>query len=344
MNDKKDVTVYDIAKEAGVSVATVSRVLNDSAPVRAKTKEKVVAVMEKHNFQPNALARSLSKKKTKTIGFILPDITNPFFSEVYVKAEKAALDLEYSMFLSNAMNDYDIESLYLKTLVEKQVDGIIFMGGRVNDTKTKDKYAEEMKQVIKKTPVVIINGQMEGVDCYSVRTNEAKSILKSLNYLISLGHQEIALVGGISGINSTDIKFETFKKYKDELGLRTQPDWFIKSGYSIEAGYKAFDQLLASDNFPSAVIAVNDFVGIGIIEAAKENKVNIPEELSVIGFDNIYLTKIINPNLTSLSHNYDQLAKKAVAIIDGVNNNKKFEKEIILDTELVIRESCAAAK
>lgn len=340
MRDINKITVYDIADEAGVSVSTVSRVLNDSAPVRKKTRDRVTKVMEKYNFQPNALARSLSKKQTKTIGFILPDITNPFFSEVYVKAEKAALDLGFSMFLSNAMNDSEVESLHLKTLVEKQVDGIIFMGGRANDTKTDTKYAEEMKLIMKKTPVVMINGEMDGVDCYKVKTDEAAGFMKGLEYLVSLGHREIALVGGINGITSTDIKLDTFKQNIDFLQIETRPEWIIVSGYSIEGGFEAVERLLLCDKLPTAVIAINDFVAIGVIKAAKAKGLKIPEEISVIGFDNIYLTTLVNPPVTTVSHNYEELAVQAVNIIDGLNNSQSYKKEHILDSKLIVRKSC----
>lgn len=339
MKDENSITVYDIADEAGVSVSTVSRVLNNSAPVKEKTRARVIKVMDKYNFQPNALARSLSKKRTKTIGFILPDITNPFFSEVYVKAERAALDLGYSIFLSNTMNDSEVESIYLKTLVEKQVDGIIFMGGRVNETRTDVRFAEEMKVIMKKTPIVMINGEMEGVDCYRVKTDEADGFRKGLNYLLSLGHKEIALVGGIKGITSTDIKLDIFGQYVESAQIATKEEWIIESGYSIEGGYEAFKRLLSLVDLPTAIIAINDFIAIGIIKAAKEMGLQIPQEVSIIGFDNIYLTTIVLPAITTISHNYQELAAKAVHIIDGVNNNQVYEKEHFFDSELIIRES-----
>src|SRR5690606_17453581 len=139
-----NITIYDIAREADVSVATVSRVLNDTAPVKASTRERIMAIIEKHQFQPNALARSLLKKETGTIAVVLPDITNPFFPEVFWGAENEARDKGYTFFLCNTAGDYSRESEYLTILREKRVDGIIFIGGRINLLQCPEPLAQEL--------------------------------------------------------------------------------------------------------------------------------------------------------------------------------------------------------
>ena len=148
--ERKTFTIYDIAEATNVSPATVSRVLNGNYPVSKKTKEKVLAKIQEVNFQPNSIARSLSKKETKMMGLILPDITNPFFSSFCMELEKYARKKGYTIFLCNSMNDSEMESVYLKILSERQVEGIIMMGGRINKSLTVAEEAAEVMEVLKK--------------------------------------------------------------------------------------------------------------------------------------------------------------------------------------------------
>lgn len=330
----------DIAKEANVSVATVSRLINENGPVSEETRKKVQAVIDKHNFKPNGLARSLSTKKTKMIGFLIPDITNNFFAQLCLEVERYALDLGYNVFLCNTMNDDKLESLYLEKLVERQVDGIILAGGRVNQTITDPKYVVEMRKTLSYIPVVMINGKMDGMKSYKICSDEYNAIFKITQYLINLGHRKIGLIGGISGITSFDIKKKAFIQAKDEMDFLCEDQWIIESNYSIEGGIQSMSQLLQNTQLPSAIIAINDLVAIGAIKVCDQQGVRIPEDLSIIGFDNIDLSKVIKPALTTMAHPYGELGKRAMQnvhkLVDGVVPGG----DVLLDMELIIRESC----
>lgn len=344
MSDK-NITIYDIAEEAQVSPSTVSRVLTGSANVSRVKKDKIEKLISKYNFQPNALARSLIKKETKTIGFILPDITNPFFSTVFLEAEKQALNMGYTMILCNSMNDNilnvtNIESLYLKTLSEKQVDGIIFMGGRINESKTNEEYAKEINEILQKIPIVMINGKMTGVDCIKVRTNEKEGIHNLVKYLHELGHQKIGFIGGIKGITSADDKIKAFTKAIDQFGITCKKEWIINSCFSIEDGYASMEQLLKNDDLPTAIMAVNDFVAIGAIRAAETNGKKVPEDISITGFDGVYLTDIIRPKITTVSQNCAVLGATAMDVMLAILRGKKYKKETIIKSNLLIKDSC----
>lgn len=336
----KIITVYDIAKEAGVSPSTVSRVLNGSAPVREDTEKKVRKIIKKYNFKPNALARSLYKKKSNMLGFILPDITSPFFASIFLEAEKRALELGYTALLCNSMNNEELESQYLKILVEKQVDGIVFMGGRINDTHTNQKYADEMNEIVQRIPVVMVNGRMTGVDCYRVRTNERKGIVELVNYLVELGHRNIGLIGGIPGITSTDIKVKAFKQQLKRHNLNFNDEWVIHGGFSIDSGVESMEALLNKQQLPSAVMCINDFVAIGAIKKAKAKGYKVPEDISVTGFDNIYLSEVFTPGITTVVQTGLGLGTKAVDIILKVINEEKVKKDSVIETSLVVRGSC----
>lgn len=345
----KALTVYDIAEEAGVSPATVSRVLTGNANVSPKKREKIQAIIDKYNFKPNALARSLIKKESKMIGMILPDITNPFFASVFLEAEKYAVSLGYTILLCNSMNDNfmnmnHLESLYLKTLVEKQVDGIIMMGGRINDSKTVKEYADEVLEIMEKVPVVMINGKMAGVDCYKVNADEKHGIEQLIDYLYRLGHRRIGFVGGMQGITSNDIKIKAFLSTIKEYDILCKKEWILNGTFSIESGAECMNKLLCSRDLPTAVLAVNDFEAVGALKAAKKRGFKVPDDISITGFDDSYVSDIVAPAITTVSQNNSELGRTAVDIILKVSNGEKVKKDYTIATNLVIRDSCSPVK
>lgn len=337
----KTITIYDIAKEAGVSPATVSRVLTGNAQVKEEKKAKVLEIIEKYNFQPNALARSLFKKKSMMIGFILPDITNPFFSTVYLETEKVALNHGYSMILCDSMNNSKIESMHLKTLAEKQVDSIVFMGGRVNSVKTNPSFAKELQALAEKIPLVIVNGKMTGVDCYKVVADEAQGMEMLVDYLVELGHRDIAIIGGVNTITSTKIKHKAYEKAIKRHGIKINKEWMITDEFSIESGIRNMNTILNSSKLPTAVIGINDLVAIGALKALRASKIKVPKQISVTGFDGTYLADLGNPQLTTVYQNYEIMGKEIVDTIMKAMTNQKVEKEKIISTKLILRDSCS---
>lgn len=343
---KKATTVYDIAKEAGVSPATVSRVLTGNANVSDEKREKIQSIIGKYGFKPNALARSLTKKESRMIGFILPDIGNPFFASVFLEAEKYAVTLGYTILLCNFMNDNynnitNLESLFLKTLVEKQVDGIILMGGRINETDTIREQADEISEILGIMPVVMINGSMSGVDCYKVIADEKDGVIQLIDYLYRLGHRKIGFIGGKQGVTSHDIKIEAFMSIVKEYGITCKKEWIINGSFSIETGAECMNELLSSRDLPTAVMAVNDFVAVGALNAAKKRGFKIPEDISITGFDDAYITDIVTPTITTVNQNYTELGKIPIDIISKASCGEKLKKENIVKTKLVIKDSCS---
>jgi len=337
----KDITIYDIAEEAGVSPATVSRVLTGSAKVKEDKKERILEIIKKHSFKPNAVARSLFTKKSLMIGFILPDITNTFFSTVFLEAQKAALKLGYVMILCNSMNNSDVESIHLKTLAENQVDAIIFMGGRVNIVKTNPDYASELQMIARKIPLMIINGKMTGVDCYKVVTDEEEGITLVVDYLVKLGHQDIAILGGIAEITSTSIKHKSYAKALKKHGIKLDKGFIVTEDFSIESGARGMDKLLKGKRVPTAVICINDLVAIGAIRAIKAAGLEVPRDISVTGFDGTYISELVSPQLTTVYQNYEEIGEAVVDTIIGVINGMELPKEKVIKTRLIIRESCS---
>jgi len=335
----KTITVYDIAKEANVSVATVSRVLNDTAPVKASTREKVNAVIQKYQFQPNALARSLISKATGMIGMILPDITNPFFPEVFKGAEDEARAKGYTFFLCNSGGDYRRESEYLSALKEKRVDGIIFLGGRINSSRCSPELSNEVAELAEQIPIVLVNGALPKSGVHRVASDEALGAELAMQHLIDLGHRDIAFIGGVDYMTPTIQKVKAFKKKLSENGLPIRPEWIMHKDFSVENGKELMTRLLRGSERPSAVMCVNDFTAVGAVKVAIEHGLRIPEDISVVGYDDTPLSTTVIPELTTVAQRTYELGKQSVTLLHQLINGEKTKKVTMLHPELVVRQS-----
>ncbi|MDQ0207402.1 LacI family DNA-binding transcriptional regulator [Alkalicoccobacillus murimartini] len=338
---KKDgVTIYHIAKEAKVSPATVSRVLTGSANVREPAKSRVLALINKYNFKPNVMAQSLYLKQSKMLGIILPDIDHPFYSMIVKQLESQALERGYTCLLCNSMQNFSIEQAYLDNLISRQVDGIVFLGGRINQTHPTEELLTGMNDSLRHVPIVFVNGKMDGVNAHTIRTDEASGVRRLLDMLIHHGHKTIGLIGGVVGVSSTDEKISVFRETLKEKRLMVKEEWIHSSGYSIEGGEQDAMHLLHLDERPTAVMCINDFVAIGAIKMFRKFGLKVPGDVSVTGFDDTYLSEHFPPGITSVNHNYQKLAKKTIETLIGLISHEEQEKETIIPTYVTIRNSC----
>lgn len=341
--ENKVITIYDIAKEAGVSAATVSRVLTNSANVRKEKKQRVLELIEKYNFRPNAMARSLSDTKSKVIGIIAADVRNPYYADMFVACEMAALRAGYTVMLCNSLGEQAQEEKQLEKLQEKRVDVIIQMGGRVDDLVSNETYVEKVNQLMNSIPVVV-TGKLDGTQCYQVQIDAMKCIDLLMEHLIELGHKEIALIGGRMDVLST---FEKFQRYKQNLGKYQIPfrEELVAEdgGYDYESGYNHMNKMLDRGIRPTAVIAINDFAAVGIVRSIQEHGLCIPQDISVVSYDNTYVSELLSPKLTTTDYNYEsygeRLIETAVAAVEG----KEMPKIQLLPPTLIVRESSGKA-
>lgn len=343
----KSVTVYDIAKEANVSVATVSRVLNNTAPVKASTRERIQSLINKYQFQPNALARSLIKKVTGMIGIILPDITNPFFPEVLAGLEQEARKQGYTFFLCDTgssnldiKEQYKRETQYLNILMEKQVDGIIMIGGRIDLHKCSKEMAKEVAEINKRVPLVFINGNLPGAKFHRVVIDEEAGGRMVTEHLIGLGHRDIAFIGGYSQMSNTVERLQGFRMAMERAGLPVREEWIDHGGFSVQRGKNMMGRLLEMDTVPTAVVCANDLVGIGAIKAAVKSGLQVPRDVSITGVDGVPLAASVIPELTTMSLRCLELGRAAASVLHGlISKSGDVQTLTILQPELVIRES-----
>lgn len=312
MQIQKAITIYDIAKEAGVSPATVSRVLTNNANVRCDKKEKIQNLIDKYNFKPNALARGLADTKTKVIGLLTADVRNPYYAELVVSCEQAARAAGYTVLVSNFLGEIELEEKQLEKLLEQRVDAIIQLGGRVDDLVSNIEYVELVNQALATTPV-IVTGKLDGSKCRMVRIDSMKALDLLMEHLLSLGHRKIAMVGGVLSVLSTYEKLLRYKQILKEQGIAYDPDLVAEGdSYDAKEGYELMNQILDKGKLPTAVIAINDFTAAGVMRSIMEHGYRIPQDISLVSYDNTYMAELLIPKLTSVDYNYEEFGRKLI--------------------------------
>lgn len=340
----KKITIYDIAREAGVSPATVSRVLTNNARVRADKQKAVQAVIAKYNFRPNALARSLSETRRKVIGIIMADVRNAYYAKLFVACEQAARAKGYSLLLENSLGQQSIEEQQLVLMEEQRVDAIILVGGRADDLYSNEDFVEKVNQVCNSIPV-ILTGKLDGTSCHQVRIDAIKTMDLVMDHLISLGHRDISLVGGLDTVASSYEKRKRYKQILARYQIPCRPEYYETfGGYDYETGYSQTEKLLALENIPSAIIGINDSAAVGAMNCIQEHGFRVPEDISVVGYDNTYICSMVTPKLTSIDYNYDDFAEKLIATVEGVYDAASLPPLQLIEPSLIIRGSTGAAK
>lgn len=324
--------IKDVAKRAGVSISTVSRVINDSKVVRPETHVKVMKAIEELGYKPNAIARSLKVKNTKTIGILIPDISYNFYPEVVRGVEDIANMYSYNIFLCNTDMEEDKVIQYFEVMAEKQVDGIVFMGNMVS---------EELAAKIKlyDIPTVLIGadyGQLPSITIDHVAASKAL-----VNYLIKKGHEKIALITGkmVDPIVGT-ARLAGYKKAMMEANLTIKDEYIVEGGHRYKSGYVCAQQLLSLEDKPTAIFAASDELAFGAIRVAMENGISIPDELAVVGFNNIDMAGKIFPALTTIAQPMYEMGAIGMRVLTKIlNEDGPEQNKIVLDFSLIERET-----
>jgi DNA-binding LacI/PurR family transcriptional regulator len=335
---EQEVTIYDIAKETGVSPATVSRVLTNNARVSEDKRARVEEAIRKHDFRPNAVARGLSTS-TRLLGLMTADIRNPYYATLAVECEKAANERGYTVLLCNMLNDAEVELAHLEKLYAQRVEAIIQIGCRVDDLITDPAYAERVARVTRTIPFVA-SGIVDGTDCYSVMIDNALAMKLVMDYLVSLGHRDIALLGGERRVRSTFEKHQQYIYLLGVHGLNFRSEFVLESDYSDAGGYEGMNRILRHTHRPSAVVAINDYCAVGAMRAAFEHGLAIPRDLSIISFDNTFLSEAVMPKLTSVDYGYQEFGKRLIETAIEAGRSTTLPHRQFVPPHLVVRDSC----
>lgn len=336
-------TIKDVAERAGVSVMTVSRVINNSRYVSQETREKVEQAMKELGYVPNALAHGLITKKTHVLGLIVSDITNPFFTTIARGVEDVAIRNGFNIILCNTDEDVEKEEKYINLLLMKRVEGIILSPADCN----RRNGIEQI--VMRNIPLVLIDRYIDGLNVDCIYSDSIGGAYELTKYLISLGHERIGIIVGPKRISTARDRIEGYKRALQEAGISVDES-LIRWGekYSREDGYKNAKELLTTSSPPTAIFGGNRLITVGILKAIRELGLKVPDDISVVSFDEVEDISVTNPFLTVVSQDSYRMGVIAVeCLLKRINEkDKTFDapQSIVLQPELVIRESCKVLK
>lgn len=325
-------TIKEVADYAGVSVATISRALNNPERVREETRYKVFEAIEKLNYSPNVLGRNLRVARTKIILVLLPTIANDFYSTIISGIRSEAEKDGYNIMIGVTDNDPDLELRYMNLLQTKSVDGAILLSPIVK--------GELLSQIAREYPMVQCCEYLDGVDINTVTIDNYKAAYEATSYLIELGHKRIGFIGGQESYISAKLRAEGFRRALKENGLKIPNDYIHRSNYSYKSGGEACRKLLALEFPPTAIFTVADSIAVGAIKAAQEMGLEIGKHLDVMGFDDNSIARVYSPTITTVSQPRVELGQVAYRLLkEKISSLQSKTKKIELVHTLKIRET-----
>ncbi len=328
------ITIYDVAREAGVSMATVSRVVNGNPNVKPATRKKVLETIERLGYRPNAVARGLASKKTTTVGVVIPDIANAFFAEVVRGIEDIASMYHYNIILSNSDKKTEKELSLINTLLEKQVDGMLFMGGEVT---------EEHLHIFKTAavPIVLAATKDEQNMFPSVDINHQEAAKDAVQAFIEAGHQKIAMISGpLTDPLTGYARYQGYKEALESANISFDDNYIRIGDYHYDSGMDAMRHFLSLKGKPTAVFAASDEMAVGAIHEIQDQGYLVPDDVEVRGFDNVPISSMVRPLLSTVAQpQYDIGAVAMRFLTKHMNKEKISEQTVVLQHQLMNRKS-----
>lgn len=336
VNDYKITSLNEVAKKAGVSIATVSRVINNSPNVNPETLVKVQQAIKELNYKPNRVAKRLRNRNASSnlLGVLIPDIQNPFYVEVLRGIEDVAYENKYAIIMCNFSQDEKKEKLYLDILQSESVDGII-----AAPTNEQDQHV--LKLVKSGLPIVCVDRGLSGVDVDVILVENRKGAFSAVDYLAKAGYKRIAYISGLPNIPSSQQREKGYLDALAENGLQIDRELVKYGDSSHVSGVNLCQELLNLPSPPDALFTGNNLITLGALETIHKKGLKIPKEIAIVGFDDMYWSISLNPPLTAVRQPAYEIGKLAAEqLIIRINDPKRPAVSMILKTELMIRSSC----
>ncbi|OAN11167.1 transcriptional regulator [Photobacterium jeanii] len=327
-------TIKDVAKHAGVSTSTVSHVLNQTRFVSEDISSRVRAAVEELNYAPSALARSLKVNHTRTFGMLVTTSTNPFFGEVVKGVERRCYEQGYNLILCNTEGDIDRMRSNLDMLLQKRVDGLLLMCSEV-ETSAFDLFARHQP-----VPTVVMDWGPIDFPSDKIQDNSHHGGYLATKHLIEKGHTQIGCLTGPLDKLPAQQRLSGFVQAMEESGLTINKDWIASGNFECEGGEKAFNAIYKNGKLPTALFVCNDMMAMGVINTAHKQGISVPDDLSIVGYDDIKLAKYITPSLTTIHQPKHRLGQQAVdTLLEKINKQSDSNKVIQLEPTLMERDS-----
>ncbi|HLR40989.1 MAG TPA: catabolite control protein A [Virgibacillus sp.] len=328
-----NITIYDVAREANVSMATVSRVVNGNPNVKPATRKKVLNTIEQLGYRPNAVARGLASKKTTTVGAIIPDISSIFFAELARGIEDIATMYKYNIILSNSDQNKDKELQLINTMLEKQVDGILFMGGNITPEHV-DQFSSSS------VPVVLAATYDETNKIPSVNIDYEVAAYEATKFLIDQNSAQPAFLSGTEDTHINQLKYKGYLRALNESGVTIKEDFIVNGDYSYQSGIEGIDQLLELDEKPAAIFVASDEMALGAIHGLQDKGYKVPDDIEIFGFDNTRLATMVRPTLSTIVQPMYDIGAVAMRLLTKYMNKEEVtEKKVVLPHRVIERNS-----
>lgn len=332
------ITIKDVAKKAGVSPSTVSRVISGSTRISKSTTAKVKQIMDDLGYHPNIMAKSLVSKTTNTLGIILPRpaeelFLNLFFPEFIRGIVSQASRANYDLMLTSGANEREEVEAITRLVKGQRVDGIVLLSSRKNDPVISFLYENSF-------PFVLIGRSLEYPDILSVDTNNVQAAYDATRHLISLGHKRIGFVSGPPHLIVSQDRLEGYEKALSEAGLPKKSQWIVEGEFLQESGYRAMSLIMSVPERPTALVITDDVVAVGVLRGLTELGYQVPNDISMVSFNNIALSQLTTPPISSIDIGIYQMGYTASrTLIDRIGGETLHENRIVIPHRLIIRES-----
>nr|WP_288455161.1 LacI family DNA-binding transcriptional regulator [uncultured Pseudomonas sp.] len=327
-------TIKDVAARAGISYTTVSHVVNGTRPVSDRVRSKVEAAIAELGYVPSGVARSLRVRATGTLGLLLPNASNPYFAELARGIEDHAERNGYSVILCNSDDDIDKQLRYLRVLLERRIDGLI-----VATVASDAAFAQALAAL--RVPLVLVDRSLEGVSADQLRIDHEQGAYLATRHLLELGHRRIVCIGGPASTQVVQLRAGGYRRALYEAGIEAQA--VVDCAFTSPAGHAAAQVLLAGEQRPTAIFAGNDMIALGVLRAAAERGLQVPQQLSVVGFDDIEVSRYLHPALTTVGQRIGQLGEQAAErLLARIRKPGLVAEQRLIEPTLMLRESTAA--
>jgi LacI family transcriptional regulator len=327
------VTMADVAREAGVSLMTVSRVVNNKGELSESTRLRVQEVIDRLGYRPSDIARGLVTDRTCTIGLVVPDNSNPYFSDVARGVEHVAYAEGYNVFLCNTEENEQREIAVLQSLEEKRVDGVVLCSSRLNDDKLKTALAHH-------GAVVMVNRKIDQNGLGMLLVDDENGGLMAMQHLIQRGHRKIGFIAGPQKSYGGQQRAKGFRLALDKAGIPFQPDWERHCGPVVESGREAAYDLLSSHPELTAIACFNDLNAVGALQACVQLGIRVPDDIAIVGYDDIPLASLVTPALTTCRVPTYHLGQQAMRLLLAhISDNSATHENILVRPELIVRAS-----
>ena len=332
-------TISDVALKAGVSKATVSRVLNDTAVVNKETRKRVLEAIASLNYTPSFLATGMRNKKTATFGIMIPDFRNPYYSELLKALEEEARKHKYMALICTGELDAEREREYIRYLLGRQVEGIILCC-YVSIMENKP----FIQSIARSVPVVVMDQPCLGLPLSSAYSDGYTGFSKLVTYLIEKGHRRIGMIRSLHKYPCSESRFVGYRDTLKKHGIPLDSDMVEESEFTAAGGYEAAMRILARSK-PTAIIGVNDLLAIGAMKYVREKGFRVPRDIAIAGHDNIALSSLVSPQLTTVNIPVERIAEEALTqLIRKIQNPRSRNRDIVVETQLIIRQSTEDVK